>query len=135
MSSRDAGLQVEGARQLRASLKRAGVSLQDLKDAHAEVAALVATRSKPEAPVGVGGPHPGQLRDSTRSSGTQSAAIVRAGSAGVPYAGPIHWGWPNRHIVAQPWLYDAAANTQTAWLATYLRAIEAVVDTIEGAER
>lgn len=131
MSARGPLLQVEGRRQLVATMKAAGVSLDDLKAAHLAVAQLVDRAAKPHAPVGA----TGRLAASERPAGTRTAAIVRAGSARVPYAGPIHWGWPNRHIVAQPWLYDAAANTQTAWLATYLRAIEAVVDTIEGAER
>jgi hypothetical protein len=122
-------LRVEGARQLRASLRSAGLSLDDLRKAHLAVAQLVDRAAKPNAPV-----DKGRLAASERPAGTQSAAIVRAGSARVPYAGPIHWGWPNRHIVANPWLYDAAANTETAWLALYLRAIEAVLHTIEGAE-
>jgi hypothetical protein len=128
--SRAPVLVVDGARQLRATMKRAGLSLDDLKAAHLAVAQLVDRAAKPHAPVG----ETGRLVGSERAAGTQSAAIVRAGSARVPYAGPIHWGWPNRHIVAQPWLYEAAADTEAAWLAMYLRAIEAVVATIEGAE-
>lgn len=41
-----AGLEVDGARNLRRTLKQAGVSVQDLKAAHAEVAALVAAAAK-----------------------------------------------------------------------------------------
>jgi hypothetical protein len=63
-----------------------------------------------------------------RSSGTQGAAIVRAGGARVPYAGPIHWGWPRRHITARPWLADTAARTQPTWEATYLAALEHIID-------
>jgi hypothetical protein len=122
-------LRVDGARQLRATMKAAGLKLDDLKAAHLAVAQLVDRAARPNAPVG----ETGRLAASERPAGTQSAAIVRAGSARVPYAGPIHWGWPKRHIVAQPWLYDAAANTETAWLALYLKAIESVLDTIEGA--
>lgn len=132
MTDRGPALQVDGGRQLRASLKRAGLDVTDLKAAHRAVAEDVARESRPEAPVGDGGPHPGQLRDTTRASGTQSAAIVRAGSAAVPYAGPIHWGWPNRHIDAQPWLADTAERREPVWSDTYLHAIETIIDTIEG---
>jgi hypothetical protein len=114
-------LRVDGARQLRASLKAAGVKLDDLKAAHLAVAQLVHRVAQPHAPA-------------ERPAGTQSSAIVRAGSAAVPYAGPIHWGWPKRHITAHPWIADAAASTEAAWLGQYMHALERVIDTIKGAE-
>lgn len=122
-------LEVVGARELRRTLKAAGVSIQDLKDVNAQVAHTVHAAAQPHAPR-----RSGRLAGTERPAGTQAAAIVRAGGARTPYAGPIHWGWPNRHITANPWLYDAATNTQAAWLSMYLRAIDAVVATIEGAE-
>lgn len=121
-------LQVQGARQLRASLKAAGLSVQDLKDAHAAVAEQVARDSAATVPR-----RTGRLAASVRPSGTQTAAIVRAGRKAVPYAGPIHWGWPKRNIKAQPWLADTAARTQNTWEATYLAALEHIIDRIEGA--
>lgn len=121
-------VQVEGARKLRASLKAAGLGVQDLKDAHKVVADQVLDAAKPVTPR-----RTGRLAASMRSSGTQGAAIVRAGGARVPYAGPIHWGWPRRHIAAQPWLADTADRTQNRWEATYLAALEHIIDRIEGA--
>jgi hypothetical protein len=120
-------LEVDGARQLRASLKRAGLSVQDLKDAHRQVAELVAAKAVPDAPR-----RTGRLASTVRPAGTQSAAIVRAGSARVPYAGPIHWGHPSRGIAAQPWLAEAAEDTQDTWETTYLKALEAIIETVEG---
>jgi hypothetical protein len=32
---------------------------------------------------------------------------VRAGRTSVPYAGPIHFGWPAHNIEPTPFLYDA----------------------------
>jgi hypothetical protein len=122
-----AALQVDGARKLRATLKRAGISVQDLKDAHRQVAEMVAARSAPRAPR-----RTGRLAGTVRPAGTQSAAIIRAGRASVPYAGPIHWGSPKQHIPAQPWLYETAADTQDTWESTYLKAIEAIIATVEG---
>ena len=120
-------LQVVGGRELRASLKRAGVDVQDLKDAHRAVAELVDSRAAPNAPR-----RTGRLASSQRPAGTQGAAIVRAGGARVPYGPPIHWGWPDRNIRAQPWILDAAEATEDAWTGTYLQAIEAIVNSIEG---
>lgn len=127
MSARPA-VEVEGLRTLRRTLKAAGHSLQDLKDAHNEVAQLVVRAAAPNAPR-----RTGALAGTDRGSGTQSAAIVRAGRASVPYAGPIHWGWPARHITAQPWLYEAAVDSQDQWTGVYLRALQHIIDTIEGA--
>jgi len=125
--SRAPAVEVEGLRNLRRTLKAAGVSLQDLKDAHAEVARVVQAAAAPHTPH-----RTGRLAGSLRGSGTQTAAVVRAGGASVPYAGPIHWGWPNKHIAAQPWIYDAAVASQDAWTGRYLAALEHIIDTIEG---
>jgi hypothetical protein len=126
--SRGPALEVEGLRTLRASLKSAGLELADLKRAHADVAQLVVRAAAPHAPH-----RTGALAASTRPSGTQSAAVVRAGRASIPYAGPIHWGWPRRGIPAQPWLYDAAVNSQQQWTGLYLRKLQKIIDQIEGA--
>lgn len=119
-------LEVVNGRQVRAALKRAGIGVQDLKDAHRRVAEMVAERSASRAPR-----RTGRLAATVRPAGTQSAAIVRAGRATVPYAAPIHWGWPKRHIAAQPWIADTAARTQDTWETTYLAAVEAVIATVE----
>lgn len=126
--SRGPAVEVEGLRTLRASLKAAGLSVDDLKDAHAQVAQLVVRAAAPNAPR-----RTGALAASTRGSGTQGAAVVRAGKSAVPYAGPIHWGWPSRHIAANPWLWNAAVNSREQWTGTYLHALEAIIDKIEGA--
>jgi hypothetical protein len=44
------------------------------------------------------------------------------------YAGPIHYGWPARDIVGQPFVIDAAQATEPTWLPAY----EAEIDVILG---
>lgn len=112
---------VEGARQLRATLKKAGVQLSDLKAAHAQVAGLVAARARPDTPH-----RTGALAATLRSSGTSTAAVVRAGRASVPYARIVHFRY-------HPWITDAAEATQDTWENTYLSAIEKIISTVEGA--
>jgi hypothetical protein len=119
-------LRVDGARQLRAALKRAGVDVQDLKAAHLAVAKLVKASADPRAPR-----RTGRLAGTTKAYGTQAGARVQAGRKAVPYAGPIHWGWPRRNIRPQPWLWDAAQRTEPAWSREYLAALETIIDTIE----
>lgn len=126
MPSRPA-IEVEGAARLRRTLKRAGVGVQDLKDAHKKVAELVAEHSAPIAPR-----RTGRLAGTTRASGTATAAIVRAGRKSVPYAGPIHWGWKARGIKAQPWISQAAEKEFDPAQTIYLQALEAIIATVEG---
>lgn len=121
------GIQVEGARELRRTMKRAGDDLQDLKDAHSSAAGLVAATAAMRAPR-----RTGRLRGSLRGSGTKTAAIIRAGAAAVPYANPIHWGWPARGIAANPFITEAAQSTEAQWVELYDKSVEKIVARIKG---
>lgn len=121
-------VEVRGARQLRRSLRRAGDDLEDLKAAHARVARLVAGVATSTAPR-----RTGRLASTVRPAGTKTQAIVRAGYARVPYANPIHWGWPRRGIRPQPWLSTAAQNTETAWVGIYMHEVDQLLARVEGA--
>lgn len=122
-------LSVEGARQLRRTLKGANPQLLErLKAAHRAAAEVVAARARQLVPV-----DSGRLQATVRPGGTKTAALVRAGTARVPYARPIHWGWPRRHIVARPFMSDAAQQTEPQWLEQYHREVLAVLDSITGA--
>ena len=121
-------VEVEGARQLRAGLKKAGADLNDLKTAHAAVAALVTAAAKGRAPKKTG-----RLAGSIRGSKAKTSVTIRAGGASLPYAGPIHWGWPARNIAANPFISDAATSTESQWVALYFKEIESIVGKIKGA--
>lgn len=121
-------LRVDGGRRLRSTLRKAGADLGDLKDSHRRVAGIVGIAAKFGAPRG----QTGKLAASVRPSGTQSAAIVRAGFASVPYAAPIHWGWPKRNIKAQPWISEAAQDTEPEWFDVYHTELVRILDQVEG---
>lgn len=121
-------VELVGERQLRASLRRAGDDLSDLKAAHAAAARVVEPVARTAAPV-----RSGTLAGTVRSSGTKTAAIVRAGYASVPYAGPIHWGWPKRNISPNRFVWDAARRTQTRWLVVYRTAVDRIIRKVKGA--
>lgn len=123
-----AQVQIQGARELRRTLKRAGVSVEDLKDANAAAGAIVVAAGRTSAPR-----RSGRMAGTVRASRAAASATVRAGGAAVPYAGVIHWGWPARGIAAQPWLSEAATSTESAWLAAYEAGVEKVLSTIKGA--
>lgn len=120
-------LQVDGARELRRQLKAAGDDLSDLKAANKEAAQIVELSSVALAPVTTGA-----LMSSIRSSGTKTAGIVRAGRASLPYAGPIHWGWPKRNIKAQPFMLDAAHQSEPRWVEAYSELVDKALTKVRG---
>ena len=123
-------VQVEGARELRAALAKLGEDLEDFKDTHADVASLVDSQA-----VGWIPSRTGALAHSGRPSGTKSAAILRYGGAGAPYANAVHWGTGPRagrrgphNIASNRFATDAASVTEPAWTELYFKAVEAKVD-------
>ena len=120
--------EVEGAKELRRTLKKAGDDLSDLKAAHAETATIVATAAQSGAPR-----RTGRLSGSIRGSGTKTMAIVRAGGAKVPYAGVQEYGWPRRNIPAQPYIVPAAHDTESTWMGRYEDAVKRLLGKVKGA--
>lgn len=120
-------VEVKGAKELRKQLKSAGDDLKDLKATHKKIAQIVEFDALQLAPVVTGG-----LVGSIRASGTQTSAIVRAGRSSVPYAGPIHWGWPARNIEAQPFLVDAQSEKYEDWMHEYTQLVDRALNKISG---
>lgn len=128
MVDRSAGtVRVDGVKNLRRTMKKAGDDLADLKEAHRESADIAATGARPLVPV-----RSGALAASLRSTGTKTAGIIRSGGARVPYAGPIHWGWPSRGIAPQPFMATGAEETEPQWLPVYLSAVDRALAKIKG---
>lgn len=101
----DAPIRTEilGLREVQRDLRKLGDDTKtELKDTHKAAAEVVVLGAKRLVPY-----RTGRLADSIRALATNTSGKVRAGSASVPYAGPIHFGWPNRRIAPQPFIYDA----------------------------
>jgi hypothetical protein len=122
-----ATIEVEGARELRRTLAKAGADLDDLKTVHREVGAYVGARAVADAPK-----VSGRLAGSMRPSAAKASATIRFGSASIPYAGVIHWGWPGHNIAANPFASTAAEETEPTWLDMYMRRIEQIVAKVKG---
>lgn len=105
-------LSVEGARELRRQLKAFQSGIDGMKEVHRETGELVGREAARLVPF-----RTGTLQATIRAAGQASGAVVRAGFARTPYAGPIHFGWPSRPNSAKGWrggpikpspfLYDA----------------------------
>ena len=120
-------VRIDGLTGLRRKLREAGDDLADLKDANASVAQLVAAAAASRAPRSSGA-----LAGSVRGNRAAGKATVNAGGARVPYAGPIHYGWPAHGIEPHPFVIDAAQGTEAQWLPIYQEAIDQAVDRVGG---
>jgi hypothetical protein len=87
------GAYVQGLREVTRGFERAGVDLDDLKDLMGSIATEATETMLPFIPT-----RSGRLRASARGNRAKGKAVVTIGRATVPYAGPINYGWPKRHI-------------------------------------
>lgn len=118
MAGVQGGIRVEGLTPLVRNLLALGLELDDLKDAFAEIADEGANLAAGFAPR-----RSGALAGSIRGNRAKNKAVVSAGKARVPYAGPINYGWPRRGI-------SAALFMQRADRAMQPRALREITDAI-----
>lgn len=122
----DETVRVEGLGALIKALKVAEGDLDDLKAANQSASGIVLNAARPLTPV-----RTGRLAASGRINKAAKKASVVFGKASVPYANPIHWGWPRRNIKANPFVTTAAAGAQDQWLRAYADDIQRILDTVE----
>lgn len=123
----ETGVRIEGLDELARSMRKAGVDIDELKDAHWRAASIVAARAAQIAPQ-----RTGKLAGSIRAARQVKRARVMAGRTSVPYAAPIHWGWPAHNISANPYMSNAAQQTEPEWTAAYLADVQAALDKVKG---
>lgn len=90
------GVRVEGLREVVRGLEKLGLSVDDLKDAFAPIAAEGARIA-----AGFVRDRSGKLAGTLRGNRAKSKAVITAGRASVPYAGAQNYGWQKRNITAQ----------------------------------
>lgn len=122
-------VEITGARELRRTMRQAGVDMKEMKETNSSVSRIVVQAAAARAPK-----VSGRLAAGLKALASQTAARVRAGSKAVPYAGPIHWGWPKRNIKPNPFIADAAQATKTTWLGEYQKRIDQILNKIKGDE-
>jgi hypothetical protein len=122
-----ATVEVVGGRQLRRTLKEASENLEDLKAVHAAIAAQVADLAASRAPR-----RSGALAGTVRGNRAAAVSRVMAGKAAVPYAGAIHWGWPARNISPNPFISEAASDSEAEILMMFEQGIQKVISAVEG---
>lgn len=123
-SSRVGKLEIDGLREVQRDLRKLSTATRkELKLTHQKAAEIVVAESKRYVPM-----RTGALANSIRAAATQTGGRVRVGSAAVPYAGPIHFGWPARRIKPQPFIYDALDPRRNEIAQLYAQRIGQLID-------
>jgi creatinine amidohydrolase/Fe(II)-dependent formamide hydrolase-like protein len=122
-------LTVTGAKELQKALRQMAVDMSDMKAVNTKIAEMVAA----------------EARGTIKGGATKTRAWVKAGNnrkkkklkrggysqGAVPYAGPIHFGWPARHIRPQPFLYDAIDSRAGEVVDVYKKRVAELVQRVE----
>ncbi len=98
----EAGFKVEGLSRVVRGLQLLGLEVADLKGPRAAIAAPGAQLAAAAAPR-----RSGRLAADVRGNRAKGKAVVTAGRASVPYAGPINYGWPKRGIAPAGFMQKA----------------------------
>lgn len=123
-----AGVTVDGMKQLIKTMRQAGEDMADMKDAN-QAAATVALHGADQLVPRASG----RLASSGRTARQAARARFQFGSARIPYAAIVHWGWPARGVPADTYGTDGARKTEPIWTATYTEALQAIVNRVRGA--
>jgi len=116
-------IQIEGLKETQAALRAVSDDLKtEMKPTHLKAAEVIVEGAKRYVPVNTG-----RLAASIRAAATQTGGRVRAGSSAVPYAGPVHFGWPARRIKPQPFIYDAMDQRRDEVLKVYADRISKII--------
>lgn len=100
-------VRVDGLRQLVRDLQELGLTVDDLKDVFATIAARGADAIAQATPA-----RSGALLVSVRGNRAKSKAVVRAGGARVKYAAVVNYGWPKRNIPGQGFMQAGEARIE-----------------------
>ncbi|MBT1164025.1 HK97 gp10 family phage protein [Bifidobacterium felsineum] len=120
---------VVGQKRFVQTMRKAGADMKELKEVNRRAADIARPEAAARAPRG----RTGKLAGSIRVGATQKAGIIRAGRKTVPYAGPINYGWPARHIKPRTFVNDAVAATEGQWAKEYEEFVKKTMDQIKGA--
>ncbi|ALD74827.1 hypothetical protein AN946_10055 [Trueperella pyogenes] len=116
-------MNVKGLRETIRALEAAGAATTDMKDLMHEIGLIVTRSAASHVPV-----RSGRLARSLRAGRGKTKAVARSGSARVPYAPIIHYGWPARRIPARPFLSDAVQREENSVIETLITGLGEIID-------
>jgi hypothetical protein len=113
---------VEGIKQVTDSLKKLNKDLESNIELNKELSTTLSQKASAMAPVLTGA-----LASSVKGNPSAEKAQILAGSAAVPYAGVIEYGWPDRNIDAQPYLNPAVNDNMGYIIEKYNDSIQKAI--------
>lgn len=102
LGDRGGKIEIIGLKEAQKALRTLSKESRDkMKETHRKAGQIIVDAATPLVPL-----ESGALLASIKSAPLQRQGRVRIGSASLPYAGPIHFGWPARNIKPNPFIYE-----------------------------
>lgn len=120
-------IKITGLSKVQRDLRNLSTDALDLNkseflETNKQVAEIIINESKKYVPV-----VSGALAAAVKNASTKKSAKVRAGNVAVPYAGPIHFGYPKRAIKPNPFFYEAIDSRRNEVAQRYTRLVESLI--------
>ena len=129
-------ISIDGLSECFRALRAVGTPVEAIKEANRESGEIVAKTARNIVPV-----QSGALRRTIRVANVSTNVKIRAGSARMPYANPIHWGWFrdrkrgfNRNILPNPFMSKALGYTREEVLLNYVTNIQKLINKHESSK-
>lgn len=113
---------LKGVNEVKASLDKLEEGIRENIELNKELSDTLSQKASAMAPRLTGA-----LASSVVGNPSAQKAQIVAGSASVPYAGVIEYGWPNKNIKAQPYLVPAVNNNMGYIIQKYEDSIKDIV--------
>ncbi len=120
-------IKITGLSKVQRDLRKLSTDALDLNkseflETNKQVAEIIINESKKYVPV-----VSGALAAAVKNASTKKSAKVRAGNVAVPYAGPIHFGYPKRAIKPNPFFYEAIDSRRNEVAQRYTTLVESLI--------
>lgn len=120
-------IKITGLSKVQRDLRKLSTDALDLNkseflETNKQVAEIIINESKKYVPI-----VSGALAAAVKNASTKKSAKVRAGNVAVPYAGPIHFGYPKRAIKPNPFFYEAIDSRRNEVAQRYTSLVESLI--------
>jgi phage gpG-like protein len=118
----EANISIQGVKEVTDSLSKMARNLESNIELNKELSTTLSQKASALAPRLTGA-----LASSVQGNPSAEKAQILAGSAAVPYAGVIEYGWPDRNIDAQPYLNPAVNDNMGYIIEKYNDSIQKAI--------
>jgi hypothetical protein len=118
----EANVSIQGVKEVTDSLDKLGRDLKSNIELNKELSTTLSQKASAMAPRLTGA-----LASSVQGNPSAEKAQILAGSAAVPYAGVIEYGWPAKNKEARPYLNPAVNNNMGYIIEKYNDSIQKAI--------